>query len=141
MPKLLPCLALIAAALAAPRSAPAQADIVTDLFAETARLMAAEGYAPTGWDRRGMLKRGESVVFPLTLEGGGDRQLVGVCDGQCGNLDLHLTDEAGKDVAIDREDDDTPIVAAGRAGRYTLRVTMTACSSSACGFGVKAFAR
>lgn len=98
-----------------------------------------KGYADTGWQQLGELQQGETRQITLKLTGGSDYQVVGVCDGDCKDLNIQLVDISGSEVGSDTEDDDVPIVTAPASGTYTARVTMVACSKSPCAFGIKAF--
>lgn len=127
---------LIAAAI--PVAALGQGDMIGELFDKAAEIYADKGYTGSGWERRGSLEQGKEQSFPLVLNGGSSYQVIGVCDGDCGNLDIHLYDGAGKLVDKDEQEDDFPIVGVEASGSYTAKVTMAKCGGS-CAFGVKTF--
>lgn len=124
----------VSATLAAPQS-----DIIQQLFDKAAEIYKSKGYSETGWQQRGELAQGAEVSYSVSLKGGSQYSVVGMCDTDCSNLDAYLTDSSGKLVDSDVEDDDFPIVAASASGTYTLRLVMKACKSAPCAIGAKAF--
>ena len=75
-------------------------------------------------------------------ERGARVSIVGVCDGDCSDLDLAIYDEAGREVVRDVSPDDAPELRflVIEPGVYRLRVFMAACSREPCAFGLQAFA-
>ena len=122
-----------------PSAAWSQDDIITQLFAKAASIYKDKGYTPTGSDQRGELAAGAETRLTVKVTGGTSFSIVGVCDLDCGNLDIRLFGIDGKEVAKDVEDDDFPIVNFDKAGTYTVQLTMVACKSDPCAFGVTAF--
>lgn len=123
-----------AAVTAAPQN-----DIVQMLFDKATEIYGGKGYSPTGWETRGEMKQGAEQTFQVALKGGSEFSIVGVCDTDCSNLDIYLSDASGKLVDSDVEDDDFPIVGATAPGTYTARVVMKGCASAPCAFGAKAY--
>lgn len=82
----------------------------------------------------------ESVTFRLRR--GVRYALVGVCDQDCGDLDLRLLDPGDREIGKDVEKDDVPVVelTADKTGEYTLKVEMQECSDQPCAYGVAVFA-
>ncbi len=132
-------LALVAATLPASAGQPQDDDTITTLFAKALEAYREQGYKPTGWEQKGKLAAKGEQLFKVTLTGGSSFQLVGVCDNDCDDLDIQLLDSAGKEVDKDDKKDDFPIVGTTSAGTYQARVTMVACKTDRCAFGVKAF--
>lgn len=132
---------LVAAACAAllPGAALAQDSVIVQLLGKAVEIFKEKGYADTGWQQLGELQQGETRQITLKLTGGNDYLVVGVCDGDCKDMNLQLLDIGGSEVDSDTEDDDVPVVAASASGTYSARVTMVACSKSPCAFGLKAF--
>lgn len=132
---------LVAAACAAllPGAALAQDSVIVQLLGKAVEIFTEKGYADTGWQQLGELQQDETRQITLKLTGGSDYLVVGVCDGDCKDMNLQLLDIGGSEVDSDTEDDDVPVVAASASGTYTARVTMVACSKSPCAFGIKAF--
>jgi hypothetical protein len=137
----LPFIAL-AAITAALVSAPAQAqeEIVTTQLDSAVVLMAGQGFTPADDAVRGALDQGEDEEFELELEAGSQYFVVGVCDGDCEDLDLVLTDGDGEEVEADREMDDVPMLAIeGQSGTFVLSVQMATCTANPCYYGVRVF--
>jgi opacity protein-like surface antigen len=130
--------AAIGLTIAAPVAA-AQSDLIQQLFDKATEIYGSKGFNPTGWETRGELGNGASKTVQVSFSGGSQFSIVGVCDGDCKDLNIYLTDSAGKLVDSDVEDDDFPIVAASAPGTYTARIEMKSCTAGPCGFGAKAF--
>lgn len=133
-------LAAVAAALVAvPEQAQAQ-DIVTTQLDSAVVLMGGRGFTPADEPVRGALAQGDDEEFELDLEDGTEYVVVGVCDGDCSDLDLVLTDDEGEEVESDRAMDDVPVLTiSGQSGSFVLSVQMATCSASRCGYGVRVF--
>ena len=134
-------LAFVAALLfAAP--AHAQPPIIRTQLDSAATLMGGQGFRLQDDIVSGDLRQGEDSEFELELEGGKTYIIVGVCDGDCSDLDMALTTAGGEDVDSDYETDDVPMVMVevGRGQTYHLKVQMAACSVEPCAFGVGVFA-
>lgn len=137
---------LLAATLLAPEAVSAQGRWerqVRDQLKRAGRVLEDRGFELTHDVYTGSLRDDESESLTLTLRGGNDYALVGVCDEDCRDIDLRLYDLDGEEVDIDIEDDDTPIVqvSASSTGKYRLRVIMASCSTSPCFYGVGTFGK
>ena len=130
---------LALAPVSATMAATQDGDIIQKLFDKAAEVYQDKGFSPTGFQQRGEMKQGGEASFSVTLKGGSQYSVVGVCDTDCSNLDSYITDSSGNLVDSDVEDDDFPIVSVNASGTYTVRLVMKACSSAPCAFGVKAF--
>ena len=82
----------------------------------------------------------ESVSVPL--DAGTSYKIVGVCDEDCSDLDLTLFAGSTK-LDEDVLDDDVPILDAkpSSSGTYRISVTMAACKSSPCRYGIAIYAQ
>lgn len=129
---------MVLAAFAAMPAA-AQTGVVDQLLDRADRVYDLHGYAQFGWERQDLLKNGEEKIFPLTLTGASEYSLIGVCDRDCVDMDIYVTDEAGVEVTKDVEDDDYPVVYIKRGGSFKVRVVMKQCTDAPCEFGIKAF--
>ncbi len=132
------------AAFAAPASAQPGIDPTVRIQLDSAvSLMRGQGFAQQGPFHSGALGDGGEAVVRLDLRGGTTYMIMAVCDGDCSDLDLRLTDASGTEVDSDFELDDVPIVTAevARNGAYQLTVGMAACSVEPCGYGVAVFAQ
>ena len=134
-------LAALGAALLFAAPAAAQPSAVTVQLDSAVTLMSNQGYSKQDDFVTGKLQQVEDSEFELQLEGGKTYIIVGVCDGDCTDLDMALTTAAGQDVSSDFEDDDVPMVMVevAQGATYNLMVKMAACSVEPCGFGVGVF--
>jgi hypothetical protein len=89
--------------------------------------MRARGYESYGEPSRGTLQPSQSRDYPLELEGGKCYAILAVGDNGVRNLDLVVTDQAGREIDQDVETDARPVVrvCAGRTGNYSIRVRMS----------------
>ena len=88
------------------------------------------------------LDDGSYTTITYTLTGGETYKIVGACDNQCSDLDLELRDDNGNLIQRDSASDDIPIVEVTprRDGKFSLKVSMRDCSSSAgCVYGVDVY--
>ncbi len=95
------------------------------------------GYTPV-ISGGGNLEQGSSETYDVPVQAGATYAIVGVCDQDCGDLDLALYDPYGNLVSYDQTDDDAPVVevTATSGGTFTLQVTMFQCSDNPCYYGV-----
>lgn len=104
--------------------------------------MSTEGYRPDSKDMTvGLLDAGASVGLEIDLLGGVEYMIMGVCDADCDDLDLTLSDTDGTEVSSDALDDAYPVLifTAPAGGPHILWVNMYDCSVSPCSFGYKVF--
>ncbi|MDZ4865138.1 MAG: hypothetical protein SGJ01_17090 [Gemmatimonadota bacterium] len=140
-------LALCASLIVLPAALTAQADR-WDRQAEAALhragpLLADQGFQSTTVARYGMLSTDESERVTIPVSAGRSYAIVGVCDEDCGNLDLVLSRSARQEVTSDRGDGNVPIVKVTTelAGTYGLKVIMTACRLGPCRYGIAVYSR
>lgn len=70
----------------------------------------------------------------------GDYRAIAVCDGDCTDVDLMVTDDAGDLLGLDVLDDDYPIVDFQTDGGPTaLTVKMVLCATDICYYGLQLF--
>ncbi|HEU4885363.1 MAG TPA: hypothetical protein VFT45_24155 [Longimicrobium sp.] len=98
-----------------------------------------EGLTPAGEPRVGALNEGVSDEVELQLTAG-SYLIVGVCDTDCSDMDLLLS-QNGTELASDFEMDDTPVLAVQvpAGGTFSLRVDMATCTAGPCRYGVGVF--
>ena len=137
---------LICAIAAAATFATPFQDTLQPLLDEATTLIGDRDLVPTGWVQRGSLAQGGEQVYAVTLKGGSaapkgasNFEIAARCDDDGGDINLYVTDAKGNPVDSDTEDDDFPIVAIEKPGKYSVRVEMKACSAPACAFGVLSF--
>lgn len=117
----------------------AQDDIIPKLLDKATEIFASKGYKPTGWTQRGTLAKGASKTVSVRLTGEGPFAIMGICDTDCDNADMVVTDTSGAEIASDVETDDTPIVQLEGPGTYMVRIEMKSCKTSSCDYGIRAF--
>lgn len=88
----------------------------------------------------GRTNNGGSDSWTFTLPGGNSYKIIGVCDNDCDDLDIKVS-EGDRTVAEDILDDDVPIVnfSAKNETRFVVKVTMASCKSEPCFFGIGIF--
>jgi len=104
---------------------------------------ATQGYTLTHRVWTGALADGATTTVQIPLQGGREYQIMGVCDTDCSDLDLRLYNPAGTEIDSDLLEDDAPIVSveSARAGTYTVRVLMAACSEEPCRYGIGVYGK
>lgn len=142
--------ALALLASAAPAAAQAtHRESVLDLLRGASQEAAGRGFRtePRVFDARqmvGMLPAGGAVVLEANLRAGVRYTVVGVCDGDCVDLDLRVHSPAGETVlGEDVNTDDVPVVTfvAPADGPHPVTVVMSDCRAELCYFGVRVLAR
>ena len=99
------------------------------------------GFTTFGEEVLGSLAQGEVESITVDMSLGRKYFFAGVCDLDCGDLDLMLQDSKGQEVSRDSSDDDHPLVAvdSAKSGTYVLLVSMARCSQAPCAYGVRGF--
>jgi len=82
-----------------------------------------------------------SDSLTLNLQAGTSYAIVGVCDEDCGDIDLRLYDAKGNFIDSDTHSDDNPVVTVTPrwTSNFKVQVKMASCSHSPCYYGVGAF--
>ncbi|MGM9319937.1 hypothetical protein [Deinococcus aquaticus] len=87
------------------------------------------------------LDEGDSdAELVYTLTGGREYLIYGVCDDDCGDLDINVYDAKGKLIASDEEDDDVPALTlkVTKTADYTIEVVMATCDNDPCFYAIDA---
>lgn len=136
-------LAAIGAALLFAAPAHAQPDIIRTQLDSASVLVGNQGFTLQDDIVTGSLRQGANEDFELELQGGMSYVIIGVCDGDCSDLDLALTTASGADVDSDYLEDDIPMVevVVERSQTYNLKVLMPACSVEPCAYGVGVYGK
>jgi hypothetical protein len=89
----------------------------------------------------GKLDEDDSDSWTFWLDGRSDYTIIGVCDDDCGDIDLTILDDDNDVVAEDLLEDDYPIVNVSprKDGAYTIDVDMYECDVEPCYFGIAIF--
>ena len=106
---------------------------------EWRQVLSGDGYRLIDDSHTGTLRAGGTETLSLSLGGGRSYVVVGGCDADCADLDLHLFDSRGNEIDVDIETDDFPMVVTQRGGNVEIRVTMVTCSSEPCYWGIGVF--
>jgi hypothetical protein len=106
-------------------------------------VLSDKGYARTHEIKQGSLDDDESEYVTLELDAGRSYALLGVCDEDCSDLDMRLYDADGNEIDSDIETDDYPVVEVRpvRTARFRVKVSMAACSTSPCFYGVAVYGK
>ena len=120
----------------------------------------AQSYADTVWDQLqdwyddysddgysvenyviGKLDEDETDSWTFWLDGGNDYTIIGVCDEDCGDIDLTLLNDDDDVIDEDVLEDNYPIVSVSprRDAAYTIDVDMYECDVEPCYFGIAIF--
>lgn len=87
------------------------------------------------------LRDDQEKTTPLALRAGHECRIMALCDADCSDLDIVVTDPSGTEVGSDTGLNDAPIVGfrVEEDGEYTVRVRMAACHTEPCYYGIAAF--
>lgn len=112
--------------------------IVARQVAEVDDLFKGDGYEPSHELQSGYLSTEEETTTLLDLEPG-QYVFVGVCDGDCEDLDLAVYSPSGTMLGSDVEEDDVPVVEVRvtSAGEYSFAASMASCQADTCFYGVR----
>ncbi|HEY2824813.1 MAG TPA: hypothetical protein VGI83_04640, partial [Gemmatimonadales bacterium] len=102
-----------------------------------------QGYVLQGNAYTGSLRKTSSEDLNITLEAGFDYAFLGVCDSDCGDIDLQLSDAGGQRIDSNYEKDDHPVVKGNQVagGQYKVHVYMASCSTEPCYYGIGVYRR
>jgi len=133
--------------LVVPAAAGAQNAAPSDYFGHIAqskmqRLTApwlARGFEPIGELRIGVLAQRDRDSLAVQLEQGRQYAALGVCDEDCGDIDLHLFDATEKEIAFEAAANSRSLlrVTSADGGAYRLEVVMMQCSTPPCYYAVQ----
>ena len=117
---------------------------VRTILRETGAVLERRGYELTHDVQTGSLRDGQAETFTLILESRVQPYaIVGVCDTDCSDLDLSVSDMYGDQIVEDTQPDDQPLLMfqVSSRTRYRVKVMMASCSTSPCFYGVGIFGR
>jgi hypothetical protein len=117
---------------------------IADRLAQVNQAFAAQGFQQVGQPFSAQLAQGQYQNLPqVTLNAGGDYRIVGVCDNDCGNMDLVVYDQNAVLVAQDVLPDATPVaaVAPNWTGPFTVQAVMQHCTVQPCYYAVALYGR
>ncbi|NIM51044.1 MAG: hypothetical protein GTN62_10730 [Gemmatimonadales bacterium] len=101
------------------------------------------GYQPDGELLSGSVGHRASDYRTVELEAGVQYAILAVCDEECYDIDLVLTDPSDSTLVQDRRPDDTPVLelTAAVTGQYRLETVMYSCRVNSCSWGGQIFRR
>lgn len=117
--------------------APWEQQVALQLLTVT-RAAEAAGWTASEERAFGYVDEGHVATIELTLAQG-TYSALGVCDGDCSDLNLRVLDENGGLLDNDELPDDVPMIEfwGSRDNSYTVEVEMAGCSESPCFYGVQ----
>jgi hypothetical protein len=64
-----------------------------------------------------------------------------VCDNDCSDIDMVISNDKGREEASDTESDDTPVLefSPKKSGSYKITIKMYECSTNPCYYGIGIF--
>jgi hypothetical protein len=119
---------------------PHAAHLARELDVQTAALT-REDYALAAGPLTGEAARGAPGRINVRLWAGQDYVFAGVCDANCGDLDLRLDDPMGE--VVGAAAGATPVlrVTPQMTGQHAIGVTAPRCRAATCWFAVNVYAR
>ena len=89
----------------------------------------------------GSATNGKDDPVKVKLHAGVSYAITGVCDEDCGDLDIKLYDENLHLIDSDMDDDDHPVVKVSPrwTGNYLVEIIMSNCRNSPCRYGIGIF--
>ena len=111
-------------------------------LAQTTTLLARRGWRRAGSPViYGVAEEGDTERGTLLLTGGRTYQIAGVCDEDCGDLDLTVLGPGAEPVGTDEATDDVPLVGftAPVTGVYHVGASMADCETQTCVFAVAVY--
>lgn len=121
----------------------AYAQQIAARLGQVEQALGAQGFVQVVAPTSGQLNAGQVQNVPVTLNVGGDYRIVGVCDDDCGDLDLILYDQNNNIVSQDSAADATPVVIATPqwTGLFTVQVVMHNCAVAPCYYALALYDR
>lgn len=91
----------------------------------------------------GQLTEGASAPYTMQLNAGTEYTIVALCDEDCSDINLSLTDMYGNEIAADMNDDDYPLITLTPpwTGRFQANAIVQTCSANFCYFGLGVFSK
>lgn len=128
---------------AAPAAAPNYQQQILERLGQVEQAFAAQGFQQISDPVTGQMPQGQTMAHPLTLEQGGEYRIIGVCDNDCGDLDLILYDENNVLISQDQLTDATPVVSVTPAwsGAFAVHAVMHNCTVNPCYYALVLYGR
>lgn len=132
--------------VASPAQAPTAADYqqqILQRLSQAEQAFAAQGFQQVSPPFSGQLPQGQYAAVPATLQAGIEYRIIGVCDNDCGDLDLVLYDQNNVLISQDNLQDATPVVAVAPqwSGPFTVQAVMHNCTVAPCYYALALYGR
>lgn len=116
---------------------------ILERLQQVEQAFAAQGFARVGEPNVGQLRQGQSFNVPATLETGTEYRIIGVCDNDCGDLDLVLYDQSSNMISQDTLVDAAPVVSVAPqwTGPFTVQARMHQCTVEPCYYALVLYGR
>jgi len=116
---------------------------ILERLSQVEAVSAAEGFQRIGEPTVGQLRQGQTFNVPATLDAGVEYRIIGVCDNDCGDLDLALFDQSSNLISQDNLVDATPIVTVSPqwTGSFTVQAAMHRCTVEPCFYALVLYGR
>lgn len=110
---------------------------------EASAVLGQQGYQLVGQPYSNSMQTGQSQNLPVEMNIGYEFQIVGVCDADCGDLDIRLYGGDGSLIVEDTSTNNQPNVGVipSTSGTFNIQVHMYACSVAPCFYAVQLYAR
>lgn len=128
-------------------TSPTTARAQQDYYATRARVdmqraaasWSSRGFAPVGDLRIGVLDERERDSLSVELQREVQFVVLGFCDEDCGDIDFHAFDPAGKEIAFEVRSGSraTMSMIPATTGAYRIEVVMGSCSTPPCYYAVQ----
>jgi len=116
---------------------------IADRLSQVAQAAASEGFSQISAPHSGQLRQGETLTVPVTMNTGGEYRIIGVCDADCGDLDLTLLDGYGNAISTDTTTTAMPVVSVipTTSGQFNVQVLMYNCAHEPCFYALSLYGR
>jgi hypothetical protein len=118
-------------------------NIILAQLQQASAALGQQGFQMVGQPATGGLSQGQVTDVPAQLNQGYDYRVLGVCDRDCGDLDLGLFDANGQLLTQDTSTNSQPFIGAQPSynGNFVVRVNMYNCNVAPCYFALALYAR
>lgn len=118
-------------------------NVILSQLQQAQMALAQQGFQVVGQPFSGSLAQGQTWNVPAQLYAGVEYRVLGVCDGDCGDLDLIVYDASGAMLTQDTTVTSQPMVALqpGYNGNYVIQVQMYNCRAAPCYYALALYGR
>ncbi len=118
-------------------------NVILSQLQQAQMALSQQGFQVVGQPFSGSLAQGQTWNVPAELYMGVEYRVLGVCDADCGDLDLIMYDASGAMLAQDTAVTSQPMVALlpGYNGNHVIQVQMYNCSAAPCYYALALYGR